>query len=122
MYIGYTLFEHPEYDILGNTRIVNGRIDIGAIETSITHSINDQNKQDLSIYPNPTLGSIQVDLSSFQSNEIELSIIDMGGRTLSTSTYRNKIIHLDISALERGAYLLYIKAEKSIKSQMIIKE
>ena len=122
VYIVNTLFEHPEYDILGNPRIVNGRIDIGAIETSISHSIIDQNKQDLSIYPNPTSGSIQVDLSSFQSNEIELSIIDMGGKTLSASIYENKIIQLNISPLKRGAYLLYIKAEKSIKSQLIIKE
>lgn len=122
IYIGSTLFEHPEYDILGNPRIANYQIDVGAIETSITHSVNDEAKEQISIYPNPAQESIMIDFSSFNSASVNLRFIDMKGCLVLEGSYNNTQTTIDISSLLRGGYIVSIESDGKRVNQFLIKD
>lgn len=122
IYIGSELFEHPEFDVLGSPRIAGSQIDVGAIETSITHSINDEDKLQISIYPNPAQESIILDFSSFNSASVNLRIFDMKGRLVLEESYNNTQTIIDISSLRRGGYIVSIESDGKRVNQFLIKD
>jgi len=92
----------PVTDILGNPRIDNTIIDIGAIEFQQALNVNNINElADLKIYPNPTKDFIYV--TSNESLTIEVFSID--GKSIGN--YNTKII--DLSKVKSGIYVLKIE-------------
>jgi hypothetical protein len=92
----------PVTDILGNPRIDNTIIDIGAIEFQQDLNVNNINElADLKIYHNPTKDFIYI--TSNESLTIEVFSID--GKSIGN--YNTKII--DLSKVKSGIYILKIE-------------
>ncbi|MCK5907687.1 MAG: VCBS repeat-containing protein, partial [Flavobacteriales bacterium] len=82
-----------------------------------THVINHKNK--LVIYPNPVVNDNYIYLK-YKTNlrELTLDVFDTSGRKMSVKILANKI---DISALNRGIYILREKIEgKFVSSKFIV--
>jgi len=110
-------YDIPSFDFLGNVRIINERIDIGAYEFQEVSSIgNIQSALDIRIYPNPTADYIFIDCDNLSKIELR----DINGR-LITKTLSNT---LDVSALESGFYILSIEIgkQKAVYHKTIVKE
>jgi hypothetical protein len=71
------------------------------------------------IYPNPSDGNINIDLpgEGYQS----LSIMDITGKKLKTFYPKSDFIHLDLSMLQRGLYLIEVNGnEGKLVEQILI--
>ena len=125
VYFNSTILEHPAYDVIGNPRIQNNRIDVGAIETDVSYSIHDNSIDivELFVYPNPAHSRINVDLSQYNSSSnIIITIVDMEGKKVIKTIYPNAPKNIDISCLSEGIYIMNIKSENINRNQLIIKQ
>lgn len=74
------------------------------------------------IYPNPTANLLHVVLSASNITNSIVTIYDMGGRTVLTTTFTNSETMLDISSLKKGVYLLSIRNKNGVVLRKVMKE
>lgn len=78
---------------------------------------------DFLLYPNPTTGNFVIKLGFKQAQAFDLHIYNAMGQLVIRQTYDAVLetkIHQDLSALERGTYLLVVQNEAGKMSQRII--
>ena len=81
---------------------------------SSTLSVDDNSLSNFSLYPNPSINSVE--LNSTNTPISEISIYDLSGKLLLSKKYNSEInINLNTSNLASGIYLLKINNKKSIK-------
>ena len=81
---------------------------------SSTLSVDDNYLSNFSLYPNPSINSVE--LNSTNTPISEISIYDLSGKLLLSKKYNSETnINLNISNLASGIYLLKINNKKSIK-------
>lgn len=95
-----------------------GCSDTASVSVSLGAGVaNDLENIPVAIYPNPTKGTVQLNIPSSFSN-YETSVMDVCGRLISTD--KNQPI-LDLSALNNGIYFIEIKINgKQIQRNKII--
>ncbi len=78
----------------------------------------------ISLFPNPAGESIIIRSTIENAGETQISIVDIMGRSVMVKTVNNleKETMLDISALSAGSYILNIKSDQGISSELFIKE
>ena len=74
--------------------------------------------QNVNISPNPVQNQLNISLES--NVDTELSIIDLTGRTISTSTFQNET-QINTSELAKGIYFVELKNEEGRLTQKIVK-
>lgn len=80
-----------------------------------TSSIIDENKLDVSIYPNPTSGLLNIEGNN---NNLKTIVFDMLGKEIMTQSSSNSI---DLSHLENGIYIMRISDGQNVSSQKVTK-
>lgn len=76
----------------------------------------------INVYPNPAQNEITVDVSGLQlQTEVPLAIVDMTGKKLIESAVKTSI-HIDVSKLPAGLYLVRITGGQQSSSKEFIKE
>ena len=74
------------------------------------------------IYPNPTSGLVNVELSLILSNA-KIQLVDLQGKILFTNTeFNGQNLLLDLNSLSAGIYLLQIEQNNQISQFRLIKE
>ena len=74
------------------------------------------------IYPNPTSGLVNVELSLILSNA-KIQLVDLQGKILFTNTeFNGQNLLLDLNSLSTGIYLLQIEQNNQISQFRLIKE
>lgn len=93
-----------------------------AKETNL--AVNDERlKEDLafSVYPNPAQDKITIEGEHFASNSV-VTILDLQGRQVQSSTLNASKSTLDISNLTQGVYFVRIEDADKIGVQQLIKK
>ena len=83
-------------------------------------SIDEENLDGISIYPNPNDGKVTIALPNV-IGEIHVSVVDYAGRTVFEQEFHNtqeETIYIDGAS---GNYLLIVKTAKEVKSYKLIK-
>jgi hypothetical protein len=80
--------------------------------------INEINSQNISIYPNPVINKLFVELENQQVTE--MVIIDYSGRLVRSIS--NNTNNIDVSELTQGVYLLKVLTENGISTNRFIKK
>ncbi|MBN2790772.1 MAG: T9SS type A sorting domain-containing protein [Candidatus Delongbacteria bacterium] len=82
---------HPEFDLLGNPRIVNNKVDMGAFEDQTPTSIaNTPISTDLlTIYPNPANPATRITFSAQDNCTADIFIYSIKGDLLEKIEYSN---------------------------------
>ncbi len=82
-----------------------------------TMGVNDLNRVNISIYPNPTSDFINI-----SANKVidEVSIYSAEGKLLQT--FNGNITQIDISHYPKGVYLLMVQSGKLTKTQKVLKK
>lgn len=76
----------------------------------------------VSIYPNPILNQVTVDLNS-NYKTIDITVYDVTGRIVLTSTSQNeKVVNLDFSHLSAGLYQISIRTENGEIVRKLVKK
>ncbi|MBE9491946.1 MAG: T9SS type A sorting domain-containing protein [Bacteroidetes bacterium] len=118
----------PETCLCGNTRILDGRIEIGAYERLIT-GLNDKvlsNKMDFQVFPNPSSNNISLEFELTESTFVSIELFNAVGSQLmvienaSFTMGRHNISH-DIGALPEGIYFCRLQIGNEIYTRKIIK-
>lgn len=84
-------------------------------------SVDDGNKtakRDLSIYPNPTLGTIHINLP-YPHENFSIEIYSISGHQVFLTTNNTDV---DISKFETGIYILNVKQKNNVWSTKIVKK
>ena len=82
--------------------------------TSGTSGIDDQNEINIDFYPNPVVDKLYI-------SEVarEASIIDLGGRTLTTVT-NTKVV--DMQNLSEGVYFVRVVTDNGVATKKVVKK
>ncbi|MDN3677614.1 leucine-rich repeat domain-containing protein [Flavobacterium paronense] len=103
------------YNTSGNVLVYNGsNCDI---LVSVNMSVDDFNKAVVTIYPNPTSGIVNIEVSNNQVIN-KASITNVLGQTIMTFENASTI---DISSLTKGTYFITVETLSGRKTQRIIK-
>lgn len=82
-------------------------------------SISDVNELRLNIYPNPTIGVLNISLED-ESGNSQLNLFSTRGELVSTQIMRGDNFKMDLSNLNKGVYLLEIIAPNSTVHQRVV--
>ncbi|MDC1221264.1 T9SS type A sorting domain-containing protein [Salibacteraceae bacterium] len=83
-------------------------------------STEDLKSTNLSLYPNPTNGLVQVQLNELSGSDM-IKILDMQGRVVLTQRISNSSTQLDLSELSSGTYTVRLSSDVEITEKSIIK-
>jgi len=85
--------EQPEFDLLGNQRMINGKIDMGAFEDQVGNSISEVPVKTglLRIYPNPANPVTRITFDSEQACMAQIIIYDTTGELVEKINYPNAV-------------------------------
>ena len=113
-----------------NVGTFEGKVELKSIEAykkikliGLSHvGIDEAAIENISIYPNPTTGELQVTSDELQVTSIE--VYDVYGRKMSQiSNLKSQISNLiDISHLNAGIYMIAVHTDKGIIHKKVIKE
>lgn len=79
----------------------------------------------LSVFPNPTSGSLELRLDFKQSTRVTAELYDLTGRRMLTKALGQRLRlndNMDISALPNGIYLLRVQADDAARTVRVIKQ
>ncbi len=75
------------------------------------------------LYPNPTNGTLNIDLNNEKNRSMTLSIFNDIGQTVSTMNTFESLISISVSEMKAGIYMIIVKDENGIiKTYKFIKE
>lgn len=110
---GNPIGSYPSTDIIGNPRINNGIIDIGAFENLTTSIFDIQDEEVIKIYPNPFSLQITINFSN-NLDYISLKLVNATGQVVKfISSISNKILVIDKEEMLPGIYYLQIEVKKN---------
>jgi hypothetical protein len=90
------------------------------IALPITAGIHTAKLEGLKVYPNPSSGSLFVDIPESHAS---IELMDMMGRIIKiVDKSTTEPAQLDISGLSAGSYILLVKTNNTVKSKNIIKK
>ena len=80
-------------------------------------------KNMVSVYPNPSENRFNISLGLVHSQDANLRIIDLNGRLVLSKHYqnvKNETLHIDLSGLPKGVYILNIELNNELITKKII--
>lgn len=109
---------YPSFDIDQNTRVVNGRIDIGAYEQPLITNLRYRTETIMDLYPNPSNGNFTILLNTKEKQLIQL--FDITGNVVLSQTIENGKAIIDGSNLAAGIYNINTKGSNSIANKKLV--
>ena len=92
------------------------------VETSVL--AENANQFELKVFPNPSNGVFNIELSELTVSEVEIVLLDVSGKVFSIETFTtnsNKLtVPMNISDADAGIYFIRINAGKTITKRVII--
>jgi parallel beta-helix repeat protein len=120
------IFTAPERDYSGNQRPdkVDSFVDIGAIESpylSVIDGVSETRMADIGLYPNPARDQLTIHLETMPQEPKYIEITSLNGQLVDKSVIRESTIHIDLSHLQSGVYLITVRTRDFIKTEKLIK-
>ncbi|MEJ5303349.1 MAG: T9SS type A sorting domain-containing protein [Bacteroidales bacterium] len=116
----------PSYDFAGDSRFVNGRVDIGAYERSGVKIEQIIKGYEVSVFPNPATDRVTFSLQGLPAGNFEIWILDSRGKRVfhSSETHLGGVLNysMDLHCFSQGLYILRVKGRNWFGSALIIKE
>jgi hypothetical protein len=118
----------PSVDLVGNPRIWNERIDMGAYEWNNLGFENQPGKdkdQWLRIYPNPAGEIVDLRFTIYDFQRVSIRIIDPFGKEIKSIADGVKspgehTVRIDVSALPPGVYLVKVQAGNECAAEKLV--
>jgi Cu/Zn superoxide dismutase len=103
---------------------LRGQVNRALICSQIVTGLFDQPEfEALSIYPNPTVDMVNIDVSSLDGNEYQLQITDITGKRVDSQTIRpngSSIVRYQNNELRSGIYFMTINGENVVYSAKLM--
>lgn len=92
---------NPDY--LGQQRVVDGQIDLGAIECQYYDLVDDADMSDFALYPNPFAGELRI----AKDGEMQIEVFNALGQKVASVEACDEAV-INTSEWERGVYLIKV--------------
>jgi hypothetical protein len=91
---------------------------IGVINQNTLVGINEQNKFDIDItvYPNPTSGLLNIDVDNLGNEKIEIEVSNVYGQLIFNGVFNTNQYKLNLSNYNAGLYYIAIVKNKELKA------
>ncbi len=104
----------------GAAEVINEDLSIEII--LLIDDVHSEVLHDISIYPNPTDGILNISLNNGTSLINQITISDLSGKIISKLDMQAGSNQIDLSDLQKGMYIIQIKgADKIYRSSIVIK-
>jgi len=91
------------------------------VEADLTSGIDMlQEAYKVLVYPNPTKGSVKIDLSNSELDINSITITDLSGRQLHNQEITNNLVNLDLDSYEKGVYILIMQTNSAQITKKIV--
>ncbi len=91
--------------------------------SQLTTDLPDIAERELVVYPNPTEGLVNVDLTSYDSKTVQVRVVSLSGATLSAFELSAGMVdQFDISDLQSGIYQIVVEDLVSRKVVRLVKQ
>jgi len=107
-------------DNIGNDNDAATDLIVEADLTSGIDMLQEANK--VLVYPNPTKGSVKIDLNNSELDINSITITDLSGRQIHNQKITNKLVNLDLSSFNKGMYILTMQTDKNSMTKKIVIE
>ncbi|MFY0674090.1 MAG: DUF4961 domain-containing protein [Bacteroidia bacterium] len=119
------VFRSPDGNVKGTG--TPGQIEGGLIHTNQDFfmsndwnvSVDEKESNELKIYPNPTVGLLQVQFGNAEVSSVQ--IVNLQGQIISNTTGKNGIATFDLSTVKPGMYLVQVVTDSGVITKEIIK-
>lgn len=106
--------------------VIIGGCDPVLSDPVVVTGLDDLNRSAFSLYPNPTKGLVEVEFKAQHAiSTAQLAVYDLAGLKLQDKTIRNSNgvfrSNIDLSALEKGIYLVVLRADNVVYQRKIQK-
>ena len=101
---------------------IRGQVNDGFI-TYTVGMIDDLSNSDMQIYPNPSTGKITISIPELANSKGKMEVFDLLGRNTFSEEYLNigsSDLHIDLSTLSKGNYILKVVSENQIITKKIV--
>jgi len=107
----------------GTVVVDNGPVTESVALSEIISAIGQLNKEDISIYPNPSSGNFNIELVPQNANFNSVSIYTSEGRMVKTKNkIQSQVIHFNLSDLNSGLYFVVLHTDsQNIYKKIVIK-
>ncbi len=78
-------------------------------------SIDEENYIDITVYPNPFTGYIELEIQNFQPETLELKIYDISGKLIFSKRLQDSHEIIELRSLSGGVYMFYVTENQAIK-------
>ncbi|REE24820.1 putative secreted protein (Por secretion system target) [Winogradskyella pacifica] len=93
------------------------------LENSVALSVKTFNTVEFSMYPNPTINVVTINLKTSEIENLKITIYDVQGKRVAISKHQNlSIINLNTSHLSSGLYFVELESNSNRSIQKLIKE
>jgi Zn-dependent metalloprotease len=91
-------------------------------EENVALSVDQNEFENLTVYPNPTNGSVSI-MSNSDLSKAKVSIIDIRGRVIATdaATFDSDRLLVNMNSLANGSYFIKIEDVKNISVKQVVK-
>ena len=93
------------------------------VEAPLSNGEIDHLRDEISIYPNPSSGVFNVEINSFNSSDIEISVYDLLGRPIFKNGFDHRLNFnetIDLSDAKSGVYLMTVTVGSQKTTRRII--
>ncbi len=91
--------------------------------SQLTTDLTDVEKNDLVIYPNPTEGLVNIDLTSFDSKTVQVKVVSLSGAIVNIFELNAGMVdQFDVSDLRSGIYQIVVEDLVSRKVVRLVKQ
>lgn len=136
--IEFTINQHPSNTIgteIENTAEIYFDFNPAIVTNTVVNTIvlptnieENKHPNTVSVYPNPTNGSLRVSFNITDENEVSIALFDITGRKVNEfiqnkSMNGNQVLDLNLSDVKSGIYFLTIKTgNKSYTNKIVIRK
>ena len=87
--------------------------------TGVTEMLTEAN---ISMYPNPSSGQLNINFSAYETKLVEMNVFDMTGKRVYQSQLLNKQNNIDLGTLSEGLYFVNLRiGSQSTTQKLVIK-
>ena len=99
------------------------RANFGEVVES-TVGLDEENSSEISIYPNPSTGNFNLNISNVNTASVDVEITDISGKVIHSNAYNtnNGSVNesINISNVDDGVYIVRVNGGQSIVKRIVI--
>ncbi len=93
---------------------------ITKLNSTIITATQENNFQNVTVYPNPAIGNFTIDMTSLQQAKTSVTVYNYMGQIVYQQSNTKPLLNIDLSTMEKGVYFTNINSENTSHTVKVI--